>query len=164
MSQREAPDFNARDFEEAASDLSALLRQGGTLGSGQGVTRPECEALYQLGHGLYEQGRYSDAFKAFSMLVIYDHLEPRYLMALGGASQMLDRYSDALVQYGAAAMISLDDPLPMFHSAECLVAMERLPEAAESLELALSLCVAEAHEPVRARAQALRHALLTRMQ
>ncbi|CUI77170.1 SycD/LcrH family type III secretion system chaperone [Achromobacter xylosoxidans] len=164
MNQREQTDAGAQDLQTAAEDLSTMLRLGGTLGSGFGITEAECDALYQLGHGLYEQGRYSDAFKAFSMLVIYDHLEPRYLMALGGAQQMLSRYQDALLQYGAAALIRLDDPRPVFHSAECLIAMGRLAEAAESLDLALTLCEGPTHASLRVRAETLRQALQMKMQ
>lgn len=164
MNQREQPDSGMPDLQAAAEDLSIMLRLGGTLGPGMGITLTECDALYQLGHRLYEQGRYGDALKAFSMLVIYDHLEPRYLMALGGAQQMLCRYQDALLQYGAAAVIRLDDPRPVFHSAECLVAMGQLPEALESLDLALTLCEDETHATLRMRAEALRQALKMKMQ
>jgi len=86
--------------------------------------------------------------------VIHDHLEPRYLMALGGAAQMLGRYTDALQHYATATLLWLDDPRPALHSAECLIALGKLPEATQSLELAITLA-GDAHPAVKARAQAL---------
>jgi type III secretion system low calcium response chaperone LcrH/SycD len=142
------------EMDAADGGFGALLRSGGTLGSAQGVTPRECEALYQLGHGHYAQGRYSDAFKVFSLLLVYNHLEPRYLLALGGAAQMLGRYADALQHYATATLAALDDPRPPLHSAECLIAMGRLPEAAQSLQLAIALA-GDAHPVVKARAETL---------
>jgi len=150
------------DLEALAGDVSHLLKTGGRLGDGWEISEAEREALYQLGHGFYEHGRYSDAFKLFSMLVIQNHLEPRYLTALGSACQMLGRYTDALQHYMAATVIRLDDPRPVFHSAECLIVLHRLPEAKESLQLAVTLC-GDKHEVIRARAQALLEAVQSKL-
>lgn len=154
---------SVQDATEIADSLMGLLRAGGTLGSALEITDQECEALYALGYGMYEQGRYADAMKVFAQLVAYNHLEPRYLMALGGAARMLGRHEDALQQYVAAAVMTLDDPVPLYHSAECLVALGRVPEAAEALELAVSLCTDGSLDVLKARASALLQALATRI-
>lgn len=158
MSTTTDADFTERDFIAAASDLGGLFRAGGTLGNGLGITDDEQEAVYQLGHGLYGQGRYAEAFRAFSLLVVHNHLEPRFLMALAGAAQMLGRHHDALQHYATATLIRLDDPLAPLHSAECLIALGRLAEATESLELAITLA-GDGHPAVRMRAESLLHPL-----
>lgn len=135
--------------------LHRLLQSGGTLGDGVwGTTSDEREALYHLGYGLYEQGRYGDAFKVFSLLVIQDHLEPRYVFGLGCACQMLGRYIDALQHYMVVAVARVDDPLPIFHAAECLIAMSRLSEAKDSLVLVLENC-SDTESALYRRARAL---------
>ena len=135
--------------------LSALLQSGGTLGDDcWGTTAAEREAMYCLGYGLYEQGRYSDAFKVFSLLVMQDHLEPRYVFGLGCACQMLGRYTDALQHYMTVAIAQVDDPLPIFHAAECLIAMSHLSEAIDSLVLVLENC-SDTKSALYRRAQAL---------
>jgi type III secretion system low calcium response chaperone LcrH/SycD len=149
------------DMAAATEAMSTMLRSGGTLGDAWGTTEAEREALYQVGSNLYGQGKYSDAFKVFSLLVIQNHLEPRYLFALGGACQMLERYADALQHYLAAAVALLDDPLPAFHAAECLIAMGHVEEAKESLQIALMLC-GESHGSLQGRAGALLQSLQTR--
>lgn len=123
--------------------IAATVRQGGTLGPLLSITPEECDALYTLGRNLYQQGHYAEAFKAFSLLVMFDHLNDDYFMALAAAAQLLGRHEDALHNYATVTLMRLDDPAPVFHSAECLVALGRLDEAIESLELVLTL---EGHE------------------
>lgn len=69
----------------------------------------------------------------------YDHLEPRYLMALAASAQMLGRYADAIQHYGTAAVLMLDDPAPLLHSAECCIAIQQMEGAAEALRMAIGL-------------------------
>ena len=163
MSEQQTQDFSAQDALDTTESLKDLLKAGGTLGPALDITEDEREAMYQLGHGFYAQGRYSEAFKAFSLLVIWDHLEPRYLIALGGAAQMLGRYNDALQHYSTATLVKLDDPVPPYHVAECLIALERLPEAIESLELCLTLA-GDAHPVVKTRAEALLASIQAKLQ
>ena len=154
MSQQQAQEFSPQEMVDATDSFKKLLQSGGTLGPTLGITEDECEAMYQLGHGFYKQGHYRDAFKTFSQLVIWNHLEPRYVIALASACQMLGLHADALQHYMTATLALLDDPIPPFHCAECLIAMGRLPEAIESLELSLTLAGDE-HPVVKARATAL---------
>lgn len=78
----------------------------------QGLDEAQQQALYAIGHGAYEQGRYADALKMFCLLVACDPLEARYLLALGAAAQELGLYEHALQQYAAAAALQLDSPGP----------------------------------------------------
>ena len=151
----EVPD-DAESLQAQAAVLRNILLHGGTLGAAAGVSQQDCEALYQLDHGLYQQTRYTEAFRIFSLLVTYDHLEPRYLMALAASAQMLGRYADAIQHYGTAAVLMLDDPAPLLHSAECCIAIQQMEGAAEALRMAIGLIDQEPqHEALRPRAQAL---------
>lgn len=132
-------DHDADRIYDHFTRLAGTVRQGGTIGQMLDITPDECEALYTVGHNLYQQARYSEAFKIFSRLVTYDHLNDRYLMALAGSAQLLGRYDDALHYYATVTLMRLDDPTPLFHCAECLFAMTRLNEAIETLELALEM-------------------------
>ena len=154
MAARTLPesDMSSVDMPDAILDV---LTSGGTLGNDcWGTTPDEREALYNMGYALYEQGRYEDAFKVFSLLVIQDHFESRYLFGLGATCQVLGRYTDALKQYMAAAALRSGDPLPIFHAAECLVALSHFNEAKDSLALVLELCT-ETDSVLLVRAKAL---------
>ena len=156
-------EFSAQDAVRAAENLTALWRSGGTLGDVLDITADECEALYAFGHTQYQQGKYSDAFKAFAQATIYNHMEPRYQSAAGAAAQMLGRYEDALRRHLAVTVMKLDDPAPVYHCAECLLALGKLPEAAETLELVADMCKDPEHAGLKSRAQALLGALKTKM-
>ncbi|MVW70486.1 MULTISPECIES: SycD/LcrH family type III secretion system chaperone [unclassified Bordetella] len=149
-------DTSMHSVDDEVADLGQsvvkLLRSGAAFTSESQAE--ENEAIYAVGHGMYEQGRYVEAFKVFSLLVIRNHLEPRYLFALGGACQMLGKYTEALQHYMAAAMGLDDDPLPIFHAAQCLIATSHVDEARESLELVLDICP-EHQTSLRNRAQML---------
>ena len=57
---------------------------------------------------------------------------------------------------GTAAVLMLDDPAPLLHSAECCIAIQQMEGAAEALRMAIGLIDQEPqHEALRPRAQAL---------
>ena len=156
MSESAAQSASQADFEQMQSDMRQLFLHGGTLAQVRGITEQECEGLYQFGHGFYSQGRYQEAFRIFALLVTYDHLEPRYLMALAASAQMLGRYRDALQHYSTATLLMIDNPTPLLYSAECCIALRETEGAVESLRLALEICDDDPeHAAVRTRAEAL---------
>ena len=145
---------------DAALNMLGLWKAGGTLAQAMGLTSRECEAMYTHGHALYGQGKYEDAFKVFAQLVAYDHMDTRYQMALASAMQMTRRYELALQHFMIVTVMRLDDPVPVYHCAECLLALGRVSEAIDSLELvAETLCRPGEHDVIKARAQALVSAL-----
>jgi type III secretion system low calcium response chaperone LcrH/SycD len=155
-------DTEITDQEAAAisENLFGLWKAGGTLAQAMGLSSRECEAMYAYGHALYAQGKYNDAFKVFAQLVAYDHMDSRYQLALASAMQMTRRYEEALQHYMIVTVMRLDDPVPVFHCAECLLALGKPAEAAESLELAIgTLCKPGEHDAVKARAEALLKAI-----
>lgn len=136
--------------------MQSWLATGGSVGDVLHVPGIQREALYQLGHGLYVQSRYEDAFKVFSLLVIHEHMNERYLMALAGAAQMTGRHKDALQHYSTAALLLVDDPRPVFFGAECLMALGHLDLAAESLRLVIELAdESSPHDVLKSRATAM---------
>lgn len=151
--------FTELTQEQASAQISEVqqwLADGGTLGDAMDVSQKQRDALYQFGHSFYGQARYTEAFKVFSMLVVYDHLNPRYLMALAGAAQMLGRYEEALQHYSTAALADVNDPTPIVHSADCLMALGRTELAHETLNLAVELSGDdEKHAAVKKRAEAV---------
>lgn len=149
---------------QETSQFSAHLMQGGTVGDLRGISDREYEAVYALARQFYDQRQYRQAFKVFSVLVINNSMEPRFLMGLGACGQMLGRYQDALTQYMTAAAVMMDDPQPVFHSAQCLVELGHREAALETLELALSLCAEEKHASIADLAKQLTNHLKTRAQ
>lgn len=142
-------------LDDLPEKVAALLADGMSLGDMYGYTETDYEAIYALGHHLYEQQRYLDAAKAFGYLVIHNQLERRYVNAFASSLQMLKMYRDAIQFYCMASVMDLEDPLPTFHTAECMIALGMTLEARQALELVVKQSEAPVRAELKQRAQAL---------
>lgn len=156
MSEQVNSELTEGDTDALAAAVIDLWRSGATVAQTRGITADECEAMYTYGHSLYGQGKYEEALKIFARLVTYKHMESRYQMALASAMQMTGRYEEALQQYIVVTVMRLDDPVPVFHSAQCQLALGQTEKARDSLELLINtMCEPGVHDVIKARAEAL---------
>lgn len=137
--------------------LSEMFAQGLTMGDVMGYDDRDYAAVYALGHQLYTQERYEDAMRAFGFLALHDHLEPKYMMAYASALQMMKRYAEALTYYSSASLFDLTDPVPTFHSAECMIALGHGMDARAALNMVIRDC---ADRPEYAELRTRAHLLL----
>lgn len=142
-------------LESLPEKVGELLAQGATLGWIQNYDEADYEALYALGHNLYSQARYQDAVRIFGFLVLQNHLEPRYMNAYASSLQMVGNYLEAIKSYSIASLMDMEDPLPTFHTAECMLALNMVTEAREALGFVISQCKAPQYAPLQARAEAM---------
>ena len=146
----------AKGAENLPEQVLELFSQGVTLGDMVGYDEKDYAAVYALGHELYARGRYADAMKAFGFLTMHDQWERKYMIAFAASLQMLERYKEAIQFYSNASILDLSDPMPTFHTAECMIPLGMLKEASEALDIVIEQCegVAERKE-LKQRAQAL---------
>jgi type III secretion system low calcium response chaperone LcrH/SycD len=135
--------------------LRAILRDGGILGDKLGVPGKERDAMYAVAYAAYAKGQYERARQLFAQLAFYDHQDPRYMKGLAASAQMLGNYEQALQLYVVIAAMDMTDPVPVMHAGDCFNAMNRRVEAAESFDLARSLCKGAEHRQVRQRCEQL---------
>ncbi|MEC4720734.1 SycD/LcrH family type III secretion system chaperone [Noviherbaspirillum sp. CPCC 100848] len=141
--------------EKLAEQMVELFSNGGTLGDVYDYNSTDYEVVYALGSELYNQGRYSDAMKAFGFLVIHNQWEKRFVNAYAASLQMCKRYEDALQYYSLASVMDMRDPVPTFHTAECMIALGQLLEATQALEIVVNQCREEKDAGLKTRAQAM---------
>ena len=146
------------DFAEIASLTRGMLDR--IVPRDAVVERPESEArgyeaLYALGRSLYLQGRCEEAATAFEFIVLHNSRERRYIIALGAALQMGGKHVEAIGQFMRAVFLDAEDPEPVFHMCECLVAMGHPAEARDALAMVVQRCGDERHAELRERAQAM---------
>jgi type III secretion system low calcium response chaperone LcrH/SycD len=132
---------------------------GGTLGDLHGLEERDYEAMYAVAHGMYAQERYADAQKMFSFLVACNPFDRRFHQALASTMQMNGQFEEAIGYYSMASVMDMADPVPTFHTAECLAALGRLPEAREALEIVIEQSAAPAQSALKQRAVGLRDLL-----
>ncbi len=150
-----APAITTEQITEAAR---CFVNDYTTLGELKGISHEELEAVYSLGFTQYRTGRYEDASKLFQFLVLFDHLNPKYWLALGAVQQVAKDYQGAIASYGYASFLDLENPKPQLHAAECFLALGDRQNAASALMALEQYCPTDTDtgREYRAKAAALR--------
>lgn len=142
-------------FEACVNGLMAHFARGGTIGHLQEGSEQHLEAIYSLATQLYDQGRFADARKLFGFLVFHDHFDRRFLLGLAAVSQMCKEYAEAVHFYSLVSILDLGDPVPTFHTAECLLAMGMKEDAVQALESVVEQAITPEHAALGRRAAAM---------
>ena len=150
-----APAITSEQIAEAAR---RFLTDYTTLGELKGISHQELEAVYSLGFTHYRTGRYEDAAKLFQFLVLFDHLNPKYWLALGAVQQVARDFKGAIASYAYASFLDLENPKPQFHAAECFLALGDKENAASAILALEEYCpkTTETGREYLAKAAALR--------
>lgn len=127
---------SARKMEET---FNPLLTKGVPLYITRGLTKQDLDALYIIAYNLYSEGKYQKAVQVFETMTFYNHFDKRGWIGTAACYQVLGRYNDAILCYSFASLIDVQDPLPVFHSIECYVALKRYSEALAALDAILLL-------------------------
>ena len=143
------------------AEAAKAFANGATMKEVRGITNDELEAVYSLGFGYYNTGKYEDAQKLFEFLVLFDHLNTKYWFALGAVQQARKDYQKAIASYGYSSFLDLENPKPQFHAAECYLALGDKPNAASAILALETYCPAgtDVGREYRAKAAALRPAI-----
>ena len=120
-------------MQDRIADAAKKFANGATLKEVRGITNDELEAVYSLGFGYYNTGKYEDAQKIFEFLVLFDHLNTKYWFALGAVQQARKDYQKAIASYGYSSFLDLENPKPQYHAAECYLALGDKANAASAI-------------------------------
>ena len=146
---------SAQQTEQLQEKFVEFLGLGGTLAQAQDHDETYLESLYSVGHNLYSNTQYLDAKMIFGYLSLQNHREPRYMNAYASSLQMLGDFKEAIKFYSIASLIDIEDPLPTFYTAECMLALDYVTEAREALGFVLEQCDAPEHAELKVRAEAM---------
>ena len=147
------------ELDKDLKDLAKkLFQDGATLGEVKGITRRELNAVYQMGLGFYNTGRFDDAEKVFTFLVMFDHLEPKYWLAAGAVQQVKRNFEKAKGAYTQAVLLDIHNPKPQDYAAECYLALGQRENALATLDTLLEYCTGadEVTRDFRAKAEELK--------
>jgi len=155
-----APLPSEEDIDAFAARLGAHLRQGGTLAEWVGADDADLEALYAAAWLFYDRDEYLTALQLYGLLLMASPYDRRFAIGMGMCKQMLKSYDDAIGYYANALVLDFDDPLPSFHTAECLLQKGLRGEALQALELCISRAQGPAHKDLLQKASELKRLLL----
>ncbi len=111
--------------------------------------------LYALAHQAYQNNKYHEAGKMFSVLCVMNHLERKYWLGLGASLQMEKKYLPALECYGLAVLLHYKEPDAHLYTAECMLAVGKKEEVKPILQGVIELCTQKEHTSIKEKAKNL---------
>jgi len=110
-------------------------------------------SFYAAAFDLYENSDYRGAAPLFMQLVLTDPFSEHYWLGFASCKQMAKEYEAALHAWSMVALLKEGDPMPHFHAAECLLALDEKHDALKALDAALDFC---RDEPLREKIHSLK--------
>ncbi len=110
------------------------------------VSNEQFEALYTVAYNTYTAGKYQDAASFFGILMSINPVDVRVYIGFAASLQMQKDYENAALFYQWACGVDQQDPTPMYHSAECYMALNDIPGAKSALTYTLKRIDASNHD------------------
>ncbi|MGE6332983.1 SycD/LcrH family type III secretion system chaperone [Stenotrophomonas sp. NPDC077659] len=132
----EAPPGPGADQDTAEQTRLIIegLRNGATLKDLKGISDDMLEGVYALAYDFFRNGQLDDAEHFFRFLSLYDFYNADYAMGLAAVLQMKKQYDKAISHYALAQMLDTRSDTPLFHMAQCHLALGKLRLARECFE------------------------------
>lgn len=90
--------------------LQCFFARGGSIRMLADIKQEDIEQLYTHATQLFNSGEYQAARNIYYMLVRIDHWGFQSWLALGLCEQRLGLHEEAVITFGRAGMINVDDP------------------------------------------------------
>lgn len=116
------------------------LKQGVLPKDAMKVSPAYLEKMYAQAFTLYNTGKYEEALHIFRMLVMFNGLEPKYMMGLAACLHLMKDYPKAIETYTLCSLLDPTNPMPHYHSSDCFLQMKDSLSAMLSLELTIDSC------------------------
>ncbi len=113
---------------------TSLMKSGATLSVARGFTDAEMENVYSIAYNFSQQEKFQEAKVLFRFLAFYGHMEPTYWMGLAVSQQALGEYEQAIKAYAMVYILELDNPVPLFHTAQCHIKNKNYESAQAALD------------------------------
>jgi type III secretion system low calcium response chaperone LcrH/SycD len=125
-------------FEQAFGELAnKMWTQGMSPKEAMGISNSYLENIYAQAYRLYNTGKYTEAAHLFRILIMFNAMEPKYMLGLAACFHMLKEYVNAIQTYTMCSALDPQNPIPHYHSSDCFIQMKEYLSAMLSLELAI---------------------------
>jgi type III secretion system low calcium response chaperone LcrH/SycD len=123
---------------QALGDITnKMMKQGMSPKEAMGISNSYLENLYAQAYRLYNTGKYAEAVHLFRMLIMFNAMEPKYMLGLAASFHMLKEYVSAIQTYTMCSALDPQNPIPHYHSSDCFIQMKEYLSAMLCLELAI---------------------------
>jgi len=124
------------------------------IGTNLGIDKKQIAALFQTGYRAFEQGRYEEATKILTGLLILDEKNPFIYEILGSIYSREGRLEVAVTCFDKAIDLVPAETFYLVNRAEILLKLGRVEDAAHDLKAAIQLD-REMKDPAANRARLL---------
>ena len=115
--------------------LKRSIEEGMTLQEIFGYNDETMEKFYGAAYNLFQDKQFQQSANAFVFLTMLSPYVANYWLGLGMSEQMLEEYEAALTAYAMSVTLNSSNPIPYFHTAKCLFALNEKDRAIAALEL-----------------------------
>ncbi len=121
------------------NDVRSALEQGITPGVLRGITPQEYAALYTMAHKLCDEGDFQNALVIGLQLVFHAPGNAKYAFLTGSCLHRTEQTEAAAAMYALALEIDDQHAAAAYRLGECLLALDKRPEARTMFEKSLDL-------------------------
>lgn len=119
-------------------DISELISQGKMrIKDALQIPDKHMEMLYAVAYNFYQDNKFEQASKIFTMLCTYDPVEVKYWEGLGATLKLLKRYNEAVCAYYALTQLHALKISYYLDLAECFMKMNQPETAKQCCEMVI---------------------------
>lgn len=122
-------------YQEKSRAISGLTDRLLAVMNCTPLSEETAKELYSFGYALYQQDRYSDAAEIFLYLTFCSKTDGKNFMALGACYQAQADFQKASQLYRCSIDLGYSDPAVHLHLGECLLRLNKKPEAVKEFRL-----------------------------
>lgn len=126
-----------KDYKLREEALVKIYIEGQKPYEAFGMKKDELEYIYSHAYNLYNAGKYKDAIQIFHILMYLDDSDHRFLYGLAACYHMKKEYPKALVLYLGCQLVDPENPVLLWHIADCYKQIGKKYAALLYLKLAL---------------------------
>jgi len=132
---------HSKIYKKGLQKLSENLFQNGmSPKDAVGISDQTAERIYAQAYQLYNLGKFDDARKLFSSLVLMDFTQAKYMLGLAACYHVMKEYDQAAQNYLKCAALDPKSPIPYYHAYDCFMQMEDVSSAMVALNLTIKRC------------------------
>jgi type III secretion system low calcium response chaperone LcrH/SycD len=125
-------------FDKAFGEIAdKMMMQGISPKEAMNLSPSYLENIYAQAYRLYNTGKYAEAAHLFRILIMFNAMEPKYMLGLAACFHMLKEYVNAIQTYTMCSALDPHNPIPHYHSSDCFIQMKEYVSAMLCLELAI---------------------------
>lgn len=132
--------LSSADKEKARAMLREVCLEGKTPGEALKVDKTILDWSYMNAYKQYQSGNFKDAVPTFRVLQWLDPTRFEFSFALAACYQMSKDYENALLCYLKLAAQFPENPLPLFHAADCFKQRKLHSVAWSTLQEVIRIC------------------------